>query len=245
MIPNSEEQDLEALFAEIFPRRPCLIRHDHSGRANNHCTSTDSDCRENATEPVADRYSGTRPSEDITEMVIQIIMEATGYERDEIEPDMDLREDLSIRSSRLPVIMDSVEGHFGIKIELEEFMDVRTIRDISDRISLRYLRRKPRKDLPRKLNPARLQFHPANNLNRLPEEEKQAIKRIVFKEIRPGAGQPQPVELSPRDSVAVFSAEAGTGLRQKWASVFRRDYGAQHHSRDVYGRSPREGGCRW
>ncbi len=27
-------------------------------------------------------------------------MEATGYERDEVEPDMDLREDLSIRSSR-------------------------------------------------------------------------------------------------------------------------------------------------
>ncbi|MDQ1238718.1 MAG: hypothetical protein QG577_903, partial [Thermodesulfobacteriota bacterium] len=73
---------------------------------------------------------------DITETVIKLIMEATGYERDEIEPTMDLREDLSIRSSRLPVIMDSVESHFGIKIELEDFMDVRTIRDISDRIAM-------------------------------------------------------------------------------------------------------------
>ncbi len=48
---------------------------------------------------------------DTTEIVIRIIMEATGYERDEIEPEMDLREDLSIRSSRLPVIMDAVESH--------------------------------------------------------------------------------------------------------------------------------------
>jgi len=37
-------------------------------------------------------------------------MNATGYERDEIEPDMDLRTDLAIRSSRLPVIMDEVKG---------------------------------------------------------------------------------------------------------------------------------------
>ncbi len=75
-------------------------------------------------------------TEDITETVIRIIMDATGYERDEIEPEMDLREDLSIRSSRLPVIMDAVEAQFAIKIELEEFMDVRTIRDISNRIAI-------------------------------------------------------------------------------------------------------------
>ncbi len=80
--------------------------------------------------------SGALDETDVTERVIRLIMEATGYERNEIEPDMDLREDLSIRSSRLPVIMDAVEGHFGIKIELEDFMDVRTIRDISSRITM-------------------------------------------------------------------------------------------------------------
>ena len=31
--------------------------------------------------------------------------------------------------------MDAVEAQFAIKIELEEFMDVRTIRDISNRIA--------------------------------------------------------------------------------------------------------------
>src|SRR5665811_1331084 len=61
--------------------------------------------------------------------------DATGFNRDEIEPGMDLRRDLSIRSSRLPIIMDAAERQFGITIELEEFMDARTVKDIAQRIS--------------------------------------------------------------------------------------------------------------
>ncbi len=48
---------------------------------------------------------------------------------------MDLRRDLSIRSSRLPIIMDAAERQFGITIELEDFIDVRTVKDIAQRIS--------------------------------------------------------------------------------------------------------------
>ena len=62
-------------------------------------------------------------------------MDATGFNRDEIQPDMDLRRDLSIRSSRLPIIMDAAERHFGITIELEDFIGVRTVRDIAQKIS--------------------------------------------------------------------------------------------------------------
>ena len=62
-------------------------------------------------------------------------MDATGFNRDEIQPDMDLRRDLSIRSSRLPIIMDAAERHFGITIELEDFIHVRTVRDIAQKIS--------------------------------------------------------------------------------------------------------------
>jgi len=47
------------------------------------------------------------------ESLIRIIMDATGFNRDEIQPEMDLRRDLSIRSSRLPIIMDAAERHFG------------------------------------------------------------------------------------------------------------------------------------
>ncbi len=160
---------------------------------------------------------------DTTEMVIQIIMEATGYERDEIEPDMDLREDLSIRSSRLPVIMDSVESHFDIKIELEDFMDVRTIRDISDRIS-QVISKQTKKDAAKKAKP-KAPASPSEQPEKVQEQKKQAIKRIIFREIPLEPGSTQPVELSPLDSVAVFSAKAGTGIRKKMGNVFRRDYG--------------------
>lgn len=73
--------------------------------------------------------------EEILEKVIAIIMDATGYERSELAPEMDIRQDLSIRSSRLPIIMDAAEQTFAIVIKLEEFMDVRTIGDFARRVS--------------------------------------------------------------------------------------------------------------
>ena len=79
--------------------------------------------------------AGTSEHQDHLEALIQIIMDATGFNRDEIQPDMDLRRDLSIRSSRLPIIMDAAERHFGITIELEDFIQVRTVRDIARKIS--------------------------------------------------------------------------------------------------------------
>jgi malonyl CoA-acyl carrier protein transacylase len=73
--------------------------------------------------------------EDLMERLIHIIMEATGFERDEIRPDMDLRRDLSIRSSRLPLIMDAAERQFEITIEMEDFIDVRTVQDVARRLA--------------------------------------------------------------------------------------------------------------
>ncbi len=87
--------------------------------------------------PVGDGASDSKWNEgqDITERLIHIIMDATGFNRDEIQPDMDLRRDLSIRSSRLPIIMDAAEQQFGITIELEDFIGVRTVREIAEKIS--------------------------------------------------------------------------------------------------------------
>jgi|UniRef100_A0A7V6A1L5 acyl transferase domain-containing protein/NAD(P)H-dependent flavin oxidoreductase YrpB (nitropropane dioxygenase family)/NAD(P)-dependent dehydrogenase (short-subunit alcohol dehydrogenase family)/acyl carrier protein len=73
--------------------------------------------------------------EDYLERIIQIIMDATGYEREEIEPDMDLRQDLAIRSSRLPVIMDAAEREFHIAIRIDDFLGVRTVQDLADRLA--------------------------------------------------------------------------------------------------------------
>jgi acyl transferase domain-containing protein/NAD(P)H-dependent flavin oxidoreductase YrpB (nitropropane dioxygenase family)/acyl carrier protein len=70
----------------------------------------------------------------LLEAVIGIIIGATGYRRDEIEPEMDIRTDLAIRSSRLPVILDAAERHFGIALPFGEFLGVRTVRQVADTI---------------------------------------------------------------------------------------------------------------
>jgi malonyl CoA-acyl carrier protein transacylase len=70
----------------------------------------------------------------ILERTIRIIMDATGYERNEIEPDMDLRKDLAIRSSRLPVIMDTAEQAFGLTFRIEDFVGVQTVRQMAENI---------------------------------------------------------------------------------------------------------------
>ena len=85
--------------------------------------------------PRKDRPDKDQPQEHYLEEVIRIIMEATGYDRNEIEPDMDLRQRLAIRSSRFPVIIDSAERTFGITIEWTDFIDVRTVRELADRVA--------------------------------------------------------------------------------------------------------------
>lgn len=160
---------------------------------------------------------------DVTERVITLIMEATGYERNEIEPDMDLRDDLSIRSSRLPVIMDAVEGHFGIKIELEDFMDVRTIRDIASRIVM-VVERQEGKRTAATLRPASEQLR--NKSGRTAESSRQSIKRVVFRDIGVEAANVNPIEITPTEPLLIISAKGGTGLRKSIGDVFRRDYGA-------------------
>ncbi len=166
--------------------------------------------------------SGAIDELDVTERVIRLIMEATGYERNEIEPDMDLREDLSIRSSRLPVIMDAVEGHFGIKIELEDFINVRTIRDISNRIALVMAKQQGqgKDETPAPSRPFQ------NNLNQVVDNVPQTIKRVTFEQRGVETQDVTPVEIAPTESLLIISAKGGAGLRKSIGEVFRRDYGA-------------------
>lgn len=71
---------------------------------------------------------------DYLEEVVQIIMITTGYERDEIEPEMDIRMDLAIRSSRLPVILDELDQRFGVFLRIDDFADARTVSEIARRV---------------------------------------------------------------------------------------------------------------
>jgi acyl carrier protein len=61
-------------------------------------------------------------------------MEATGCTRQELHPDMDLSRDLSLRSSRFPLIMHEVEQRFGLALGFDDLLGVATIRDLARRI---------------------------------------------------------------------------------------------------------------
>ena len=172
---------------------------------------------------------GVTDSDDITETVIRLIMDATGYERNEIEPGMDLREDLSIRSSRLPVIMDNMENHFGIKIHLEDFMEVRTIADIVEKLrellgSDKMVIRK-QADLDSKVGSSQKTDEEPDT-----EEALEPIKRLVFREIPLESTDMEPIELNADESVFIFSPTDGNGLGTKIGEVFRNDYGVNTFS---------------
>lgn len=66
------------------------------------------------------------------EKVMPIIAQATGYTREELQADMDLRHDLAIRSSRFPLIMHEAENQFQIKLRFEDMLGVSTIRDLAE-----------------------------------------------------------------------------------------------------------------
>jgi hypothetical protein len=59
---------------------------------------------------------------------------------------MDLRHDLSLRSSRFPLILHEVEKRFGLTLRFDDLLGVATVRDLADRI--RQLRHAPSPDGP-------------------------------------------------------------------------------------------------
>jgi malonyl CoA-acyl carrier protein transacylase len=159
--------------------------------------------------------------EDLLERLIRIIMDATGFEREEIEPDMDLRKDLSIRSSRLPIIMDASERQFGITIELEDFIGTRTVREIARKIS----------EIIARQGGAALQTDTAaiapdpghDETVKTPEEA--SLKRIVFKHAALELTASIPIELSTSESVLLLSPDRDDAVAVKAGEILRRDYG--------------------
>jgi acyl transferase domain-containing protein/NAD(P)H-dependent flavin oxidoreductase YrpB (nitropropane dioxygenase family)/NAD(P)-dependent dehydrogenase (short-subunit alcohol dehydrogenase family)/acyl carrier protein len=158
----------------------------------------------------------------LMERLIRIIMDATGFERDEIKPEMDLRKDLSVRSSRLPIIMDAAERQFGITIELEEFMDARTVKDIAQRIS-GVIARQPGGDLP----PASktVDRRPVQDEMLKPPEDEESVKRLVFSRVPMKLPASIPMELSPGESVLLLSPDRDDAIAGRAGEILRRDYG--------------------
>ena len=160
--------------------------------------------------------------QDLMERLIRIIMDATGFERDEIKPEMDLRKDLSIRSSRLPIIMDAAERQFGITIELEEFINARTVNDIAQRIS-GVIARQPGGSLP----PATKAVDPGPVQDEMlkPLEDEGSVKRLVFSRVPLELPASIPMELGPGESVLLLSPDRDDAIAGRAGDILRRDYG--------------------
>jgi malonyl CoA-acyl carrier protein transacylase len=161
-------------------------------------------------------------SDDLTEKLIQIIMDATGFNREEIQPDMDLRKDLSIRSSRLPIIMDAVERQFRITIELEDFIDVRTVKDIAEEISRLTTGEKGSRlhTAAEALDPNPLQDNHENA-----STEEAPLKRLVFDHATLEFENAVPLELSPGESVLLLSPDGNDKVAEHAGAILRKDCG--------------------
>ena len=162
-------------------------------------------------------------TQDHLEGLIRIIMDATGFERDEIQPDMDLRRDLSIRSSRLPIIMDAAEQRFGITIELQDFINVRTVKEIAQKISETISRQTG--DGPQ---PAATSVDSAaarDGILKAPED-KASLKRLIFRYVPVDRAASIPLKVEPGASVLLLSPDGDDRVAAGAGAILRQDHGA-------------------
>ena len=164
----------------------------------------------------------------VLETVIDVILQTTGYERDEVEPDMDLRDDLSIRSSRLPVIADALESRFDIKLDLQDFAGVRTVRDVASRIE--QIRQRCGDSAATGASGARA-GKPAAGAERNAggdspaEPGRTPLRRIRFTAMPLPATEPDFLRFSPLDRIGLFCPWGGETSAERAAAVLRRDHG--------------------
>jgi len=157
---------------------------------------------------------GPKEAVDYVEQMIQIIMSATGYERDEIEPDMDIRQDLAIRSSRLPVIMDEVERRFGITVNVEDFVGLRTVREIAnciEKLAGRLAKGAPAAE-PLRDTPLAAPKDLAAGFAGEEARPRKPIKRLVLEEVMLPRGAIHPLTLGLGQEVAVLRVHARSVL---------------------------------
>jgi acyl transferase domain-containing protein/NAD(P)H-dependent flavin oxidoreductase YrpB (nitropropane dioxygenase family)/NAD(P)-dependent dehydrogenase (short-subunit alcohol dehydrogenase family)/acyl carrier protein/3-hydroxymyristoyl/3-hydroxydecanoyl-(acyl carrier protein) dehydratase len=164
---------------------------------------------------------------DYLEHLIQIIMDATGYERYEIEPHMDIRTDLSIRSSRLPIIMDAAERQFGIKVKLEDFIGLRTVQELADRIACVRARdgsRQPDQAVPVEATLQPDSNSPLSSATPSPAAEVRELKRLIIQEI-PLLEESllHPVKVKIGQEVAVLSFDVESELTVGVADFLRQE----------------------
>ena len=130
---------------------------------------------------------------------------------------MDLREDLAIRSSRLPVIADALEHRFRIKLDLQVFAGVRTVRDVAERMEA--LQRGTEKSPVS----STVQHKGAESS---PPANPTEIRRLTFTCQPLAAATPQLLQLAPLDAIALIPLAGADTWGLEAADVLRRDHGA-------------------
>ncbi len=160
--------------------------------------------------------------QELMERLISIIMDATGFERDEIRPEMDLRRDLSIRSSRLPIIMDAAERQFGITIDLEDFIEVRTVDDIAQRISALI---SGQGTAPLQPVTAAAGISAVQAKIPMPAEDEAPLKRLIFKHTALELPEPIPLVMAPGESVLLLAPERDDSIARRAGEILRSDHG--------------------
>jgi acyl transferase domain-containing protein/NAD(P)H-dependent flavin oxidoreductase YrpB (nitropropane dioxygenase family)/acyl carrier protein len=82
-------------------------------------------------EPAATGSKTGAEGDEGVERIMRAIMKATGYERRELDLQMDLRADLGIRSIHFPVLMQELEKEVGRRIGFESLIGVSTIEELA------------------------------------------------------------------------------------------------------------------
>jgi NAD(P)-dependent dehydrogenase (short-subunit alcohol dehydrogenase family)/acyl carrier protein len=160
--------------------------------------------------------------QNLMERLIRIIMDSTGFNREEIQPDMNLRRDLSIRSSRLPIIMDAAERQFGITIELEDFIGVQTVKDIAQRIS-KVIAKQGSNSLQQAI--MAVDTKPVRDEILKSSDDDVSLKRLVFNHAAVELTASFSMELSPSEPVLLLSPDRDDGIAGRAREILLLDYG--------------------
>ncbi|MGZ3593059.1 MAG: SDR family NAD(P)-dependent oxidoreductase, partial [Syntrophales bacterium] len=120
------------------------------------------------------------------------------------------------------IIMDAAERHFGITIELEDFINVRTVRDIAQRISKIVARQRSASVQPttKATEPSLVQDETLKSL-----KDETSLKRLVFKSVPMELSATAPIELSRGESVLFLSPGRDDEIAQNVETIFGQDYG--------------------
>ncbi len=205
-LPSGEEKAFQAAMARLFVKGNLKLSKPPQFMPLKASPSSMRDQPKGVESPLMPAGS---TGKEVAEAVMGIIMEATGYERDEIDEHMDLRDDLAIRSSRLPIILDGMERRFGITIDLTDFIHLRTIDQISKRVAQMVSK-----------GPA---VPPENKETPLPVRED--IKRILFSKTPLAEGTPRTFSFNAGASVCILSMAKRGRLYDRMEKSFQREWG--------------------